>query len=92
MLFMLKTCGKNCDLWTHIKCENISSKKYEDYSTWLNNYLLLVEIYELDLGLDLAAPGLRKLHKLKEEHVKFSPCLRTQVKLASQVSQYFHTY
>ena len=38
------------------------------------------------------APGLRKFHKLREEHVKFSPCLCMQVKLVVQVSQDFHTY
>ena len=38
------------------------------------------------------APGLRKFHKLREEHVKFSPCLRMQVKIVVQVSQDFHTY
>ena len=36
------------------------------------------------------APGLRKLHKLRE--VKFSPSLHMQVKLVAQVSQDFHTY
>ena len=38
------------------------------------------------------APELRKFHKLREEHVKFSPCLRMQVKIVVQVSQDFHTY
>ena len=36
------------------------------------------------------APGQQKLHKL--QHVKFSPCLYMQVKLAAHVIQDFFIY
>ncbi|XP_057290356.1 uncharacterized protein LOC130613056 [Hydractinia symbiolongicarpus] len=45
----------------------------------------LVNVYEWDLNLHGAAPGLRKLYKLKEDHIKLTPRLRMQVKLATQV-------
>ena len=48
----------------------------------------MVDCYEWDLGMNRAAPGLRKLHKLKEEHIRLSPRLRMQVKLAAQVRSY----
>lgn len=45
-----------------------------------------MSVYEWDLGLNRAALGLRKLHKLREEHIKMSPRNRMRVKLAAQVS------
>ena len=45
----------------------------------------MVDVYEWDLGLNRAAPGLRKLVKLREEHIKLSPRHRMRVKLAVQV-------
>lgn len=45
----------------------------------------VVDVYEWDIGLNRAAPGLRVLYKLKEEHIRLSPRLRMQVKLAVQV-------
>ena len=40
----------------------------------------IVDIYENDMYL-----GLRKMHKLREEHVRLSPRHRMRVKLAAQV-------
>ena len=49
----------------------------------------IIDVYEWDLGMNRASPGLRKLHKLKEEHVRLTPRLRMQVKLAAQVSSFY---
>ena len=46
----------------------------------------IVDIYERDLDIGGAHPGLRKLHKLREEHIRLSPRHRMRVKLAVQVS------
>ena len=48
----------------------------------------IVDCYEWDLGVNEAVPGLRKLWKLREEHIKLSTRLRMQVKLAAQVYIY----
>lgn len=54
----------------------------------------LVDLYEEDLGLEgrtsefslnVKAPGLRKLHKLTEDHITLTPRSRMTVKLAAQV-------
>ena len=45
-----------------------------------------MNIYERGLNTGVAHPGLRKLRKLREEHIRLSPCHRIRVKLAAQVS------
>ena len=52
------------------------------------SYCHIIDVYEWDLGMNRAFPGLRKLHKLKEEHVRLSSRLRMQGKLAAQVSSF----
>ena len=44
-----------------------------------------MELYEWDLGLTRAAPGLRKMHRLAEDHIVLTPRLRMRVNLAAQV-------
>ena len=46
----------------------------------------IVNVYEEDLGMRQVAPGLKKLIKLREEHIRLTPSDRMQVKLAAQVS------
>ena len=45
-----------------------------------------MNVYEEDLGMRQVAPGLRKLIKLREEHIRFNPRERMRVKLSAQVS------
>ena len=45
-----------------------------------------MNVYEEDLGIRQMAPGLRKLVKLREEHIRLTPRDRMGVKLAAQVS------
>ena len=45
-----------------------------------------MNVYEEDLGIRQVAPGLRKLVKLREEHIRLTPRDRMGVKLAAQVS------
>ena len=45
-----------------------------------------MNVYEEDLGMRQVAPGLRKLIKLREEHIRFNPRERMRVKLSVQVS------
>ena len=45
-----------------------------------------VNVYEEDLGMRQVAPGLRKLIKLREDHIRSTPRDRMQVNLAAQVS------
>ena len=45
-----------------------------------------MNVYEEDLGMRQVAPGLRKLVKMREEHIRLTPRDRMQVKLAAQVS------
>ena len=45
----------------------------------------LVELYEWDLGLTRAPPGLRKMHCLTEHHIVLRPRLRMRVNPAAQV-------
>ena len=49
----------------------------------------VVDVYEWDLGLHRFSPGLRLLHKLREEHINLSPRHRMRVKLAAQVNNRF---
>lgn len=51
------------------------------------SWLHIVDVYNWDLQENNLAPGLRFLHKLKEEHIKLSPRLRMKVKLAAQVTE-----
>ena len=44
-----------------------------------------MELYEWDLNGNQYGMGLRKLHKLKEEHIHLTPSLRMVVKIAAQV-------
>ena len=44
-----------------------------------------MELYEWDLGLTQATPGLRKMHHLIEDHIVLTPRLRMRVNLAAQV-------
>ena len=43
-----------------------------------------MELYEWDLGLTQAGPGLRKMHCLTEDHIVLTPRLRVRVNLATQ--------
>jgi len=45
----------------------------------------LVNLYEWDLGMHRAAPGLRMVPRLSEDHITLSPRLRMRVYLAVQV-------
>ena len=45
-----------------------------------------MNVSEEDLGMRQVAPGLRKLIKLREEHIRLTPRDRVQVNLAAQVS------
>ena len=45
-----------------------------------------MNVCEEDLGMRQVAPGLRKLVKMREEHIRLTPRDRMQVKLAAQVS------
>ena len=45
-----------------------------------------MNVYEEDLGMRQVAPGLRKLIKLREDHIRSTPRDRMQVNLAAQVS------
>ena len=45
----------------------------------------LISVYEWDLGQNRAAFGLRKLPRLKEEHVNLTPHHRMKVKHAAHV-------
>ena len=45
-----------------------------------------MNVYEEDLGMRQVAPGLKKLIKLREEHIRLTPTDRMRVKLAAQVS------
>ena len=47
----------------------------------------IVSVYEWDLGLNRAALGLRRLHKLTEDHIRLSPRHRMRVKFAVQVNK-----
>ena len=42
-------------------------------------------MYEEDLAMRQMVPGLRKLIKLREEHIRLTPRDRMRVKLATQV-------
>ena len=44
-----------------------------------------MELYEGDLGLTQAAPGLRKMLRLTEDHIVLTPRLRMRVNFAAQV-------
>ena len=54
-----------------------------------------MDLYEGDLGLNKegelenVALGLRKLHRLREEHIKLTPRTRMTVKVAAQVLFFF---
>ena len=70
-------------VYTYICMYMCSQVDYQDIS-WNH----VVNVYEWDLGMNRGAPGLRKLHRLREEHIKLSPRHRMRVKLATQVRNY----
>ena len=45
-----------------------------------------MNVCEEDLGMRQVAPGLRKLVKMREEHIRLTPRDRMQMKLVAQVS------
>ena len=47
-----------------------------------------MRVYEDDTDLENLHPGLRKLNKIKEEHINLSPRHRMRVKLAVQVNKF----
>ena len=50
--------------------------------------MYIVRVCEDDIGLGNLHPGLRKLNKMKEEHINLSPRHRLRVKLAAQVNKF----
>ena len=52
----------------------------------------IVNVYEEDLRMRQVAPGLRKLIKLRVEHIRLTPRDRMRVKLAVQVSYLITVY
>ena len=51
-----------------------------------------MNVYEEDLRMRQVAPGLRKLIKLRVEHIRLTPRDRMRVKLAMQVSYLIIVY
>jgi len=49
------------------------------------SWLHIKDVYEWDLGKNRLSPGLRKIHKVKDEHINLSPRGRMNVKAAAQV-------
>ena len=47
-----------------------------------------VRVCEDDIGLENLHPGLRKLNKIKEEHINLTPRHRMRVKLAAKVNKF----
>ena len=48
----------------------------------------IVDLYEEDIGIDRnGTTGLRRLPKLREEHINLTPKHRMKVKLAAQVTK-----
>ena len=43
-----------------------------------------MELYEWDIGLTRAALGLRKMHRLSEDHIVLTPRLRMRFNLAAE--------
>ena len=71
----------SCTLeWLTIR--KIPFQENKQDTSWNNS----VNVSEEDLGMRQVAPGLRKLIKLREEHIRLTPRDRVQVNLAAQVS------
>ena len=48
----------------------------------------IVRVYDDDIGLENIHHGLRKLNKIKEEHINLSPRHQIRVTLATQVNKF----
>ena len=52
------------------------------------SWMHIVRVYEDDIGLENLHPALRKLNKIKEEHINLSPRHRIRLQLAAQVNKF----